>query len=147
MFPSDLSALTLHHIGIAVKDISTARGLYSAMNFQVASSVLEDPIQRVRVQFIQSGTQVLIELVEPTQPDSPVSNFLRKRGPGFHHLCYEVNDIWQMCEYVRNQGGLVTCEPVPAVAFQGKLIAFVYWHQTLIEFLELGDPLHGWSNQ
>ncbi|KYC40122.1 hypothetical protein WA1_29705 [Scytonema hofmannii PCC 7110] len=130
--------LALHHIGIVVQSISTGWNLYSGMGFEAATPIYHDPIQKVRVQFINSGSNVLIELVEPAEPDSPVSNFLKKRGPGFHHLCYLVDDINASCEYVREQGGIITCTPVPAVAFQGKHIAFVYWHGTIIEFLEQG---------
>jgi methylmalonyl-CoA/ethylmalonyl-CoA epimerase len=133
-----LSSFTLHHIGVVVPSISTGYNLYSAMGFEVATPIYHDPIQKVRVQFINTGSNVLIELVEPAQTDSPVSNFLKKRGSGFHHLCYIVDDIDRVCEYVREQGGIVTCTPVPAVAFQGRHIAFVYWHGTIIELLERG---------
>ncbi|BAZ25058.1 hypothetical protein NIES4073_59620 [Kalymmatonema gypsitolerans NIES-4073] len=131
--------LALHHIGVAVPSISAGLNLYSAMGFEAATPIYHDPIQKVRVQFINSGSDVLIELVEPAETDSPVSNFLKKRGSGFHHLCYLVDDINSSCEYVREQGGIITCTPVPAVAFQGKHIAFVYWHGTIIEFLERGE--------
>ena len=133
-----LSSFTLHHVGVVVQSISTGYNLYSAMGFEAATPLYYDPIQKVRVQFINTGSNVLIELVEPAETDSPVSNFLKKRGSGFHHLCYIVDDINQVCEYVREQGGIVTCTPVPAVAFQGRHIAFVYWHGTIIEFLERG---------
>lgn len=133
-----LSSLALHHIGIAVESINFGSNLYLAMGFTASTPIYHDPIQKVRVQFINTGSNVLIELVEPAAPDSPVSNFLNKRGAGFHHLCYLVDNIHQMCEYVREQGGIITCTPVPAVAFDGKLIAFVYWHKTIIEFVEQG---------
>ena len=142
MFPDKtLASLTLHHIGVAVQNISVGQNLYSAMGFEAASPIYHDPIQKVRVQFINSGSNVLIELVEPADPESPVSNFLKKRGSGFHHLCYQVDDIEQMCDYVQEQNGIVVCNPVPAVASNGKHIAFVYWHSTLIEFLEQGGHL------
>lgn len=133
-----LSSLVLHHIGIALPSIEKGQQLYSAMGFVNTTPIYHDPIQKVRVQFFSTGSNVLIELVEPAADDSPVSNFLNKRGAGFHHLCYLVSDIHQMCEYARAQGGIITCAPVPAVAFDGKLIAFVYWHKTIIEFLEQG---------
>lgn len=133
-----LLPFVLHHIGIVVQSIDSGWALYSALGFQAATQICSDPTQRVRVQFINTNTNVLVELIEPAQPDSPVSNFLKKRGPGLHHLCYLVDDIDQVCGMVREQGGIITCEPVPAVAFQGKRIAFVYWHNNIIEFLERG---------
>jgi methylmalonyl-CoA/ethylmalonyl-CoA epimerase len=132
------SSLVLHHIGIAVPSIEKGQKLYSAMGFVDTTPIYHDPVQKVRVQFFSTGSNVWIELVEPAADDSPVSNFLKKRGSGFHHLCYLVDDIYHMCEYVREQGGIITCTPVPAVAFNGKFVAFVYWHGTIIEFLEQG---------
>ena len=131
-----MDSLTLHHIGVVVHRIAEGLELYRALRFCVTTPVFTDPIQRVRVQFINPGADTLIELIEPLQPDSPVSNFLSKRGPGLHHLCYLVDNINRACECVREQGGIVTCEPVAAVAFQGKRIAFAYWHGSIIEFLE-----------
>lgn len=133
-----LASLVLHHIGIAVANIEKGQKLYSAMGFVDTTPIYHDPIQKVRVQFFSTGSNVLIELVEPAADDSPISNFLKKRGSGFHHLCYLVDDIYKMCEFVREQGGIITCPPVPAVAFDGKMIAFVYWHGTIIEFVEQG---------
>jgi len=126
----------LHHVGIVVPSLQQGRDWYASLGFVTDTTVYVDPIQRVSVQFIRPGADVLIELVEPLQKDSPVSRFLEKRGPGLHHLCYEVDNIARACGHAREKGGIVTCEPVPAVAFQGRRIAFVYWNRSLIEFLE-----------
>jgi len=126
----------LHHVGYATREIAKSRRLYEDMGFTAATDVFHDPIQKVRVVFMSTGTSVLVELVEPADPNSPVSNFLTKHGPGLHHLCYEVGDLEAACARMRDQGGIITCAPVPAVAFAGRRIAFVFRRDGLIELLE-----------
>lgn len=131
-------AHALHHVGYATRDISKSRRLYEDMGFAATTEIIHDPTQKVRVIFFSTGTQVLVELVEPASADSPVSNFLSKQGPGLHHLCYEVDDIQTSCEALRASGGIVTCAPTPATAFSGRRIAFVFRREGLIELLERG---------
>lgn len=126
----------LHHVGYATPSIAASRVLYEDMGFTAATPVYHDPVQQVRVVFMSTGADVLVELVEPASEKSPVSNFLKKRGPGLHHLCYEVDDIERECASMREKGGIITCEPVPAVAFEGRRIAFVFRREGLIELLE-----------
>lgn len=110
--------------------------MYRLMGFHEETPVYEDPIQRVRVQFVSAGSDMLVELIEPAEEGSPVSRHLQKHGPGLVHLCYLTADIEGACTYVREHGGIVTCEPVPAVAFAGRRIAFIYWNSLVMEFLE-----------
>ena len=126
----------LHHIGFVVPSLDAGHALFAALGFDASSPSFTDPIQRVTVQFIQSGRDVSIELITPAADDSPVSRFLAQRGMGLHHLCYEVPDIDVACEYLRNQRSMMTCAPVPAVAFGGRRISFHYWHKQIVELLE-----------
>src|SRR5437867_3994552 len=83
---------TLDHIGIAVSDLQSALGFYrDALGLEVES--VEDVVsQRVRVHFVAVGDSKL-ELLEATAPDSPISKYVEKRGPGLHHLTLRVEDI------------------------------------------------------
>jgi methylmalonyl-CoA/ethylmalonyl-CoA epimerase len=126
----------LHHVGYATRDLAKSRRLYEDMGFAATTAVIHDPIQKVRVVFMTTGTEVLVELVEPAAIDSPVSNFLAKSGPGLHHLCFEVGDLDMACSTMRAQGGIITVAPVPAAAFDGRRIAFVFRREGLIELLE-----------
>jgi len=79
------------HIGIAVRSIAEARGLYEALGLQVEA--IEDvPHEGVRVALIPCGESHL-ELLEPLGPDSPIERFLAQRGPGIHHLCLASDDV------------------------------------------------------
>jgi methylmalonyl-CoA/ethylmalonyl-CoA epimerase len=95
-------------------------------------------LQQVRVTFLQpaSAGEAAIELVEPKVDISPVSRFL-ERGGGLHHLCYEVDDLEEALKLARTRGGLVVKQPLPAVAFKGRRIAWVVTRNRLvIEYLE-----------
>lgn len=131
--------LKLHHVGFVVSSIqdcaeSFAQGLGASWDGKITF----DPIQKVRVTFFEgrSATDPLIELVEPGEPESPVSRFL-KHGGGLHHLCYEVNDLESHLEFCKSSGTIILRPPVPAVAFDGRRIAWAMTKKKLLlEFLE-----------
>jgi methylmalonyl-CoA/ethylmalonyl-CoA epimerase len=126
----------LHHIGFVVPSLDVGRTIFSNLGFDVTTPEYTDPIQRVSVQFIKPATDVLIELIAPLDDKSPVTRFLSKGGAGLHHLCYEVPDIDAASMYLHRQGSVITCEPVGAVAFNGRRISFHYWHRQIVELVE-----------
>jgi methylmalonyl-CoA epimerase len=79
------------HLGVAVRSIAEARGLYEALGLTV-EHVEDVPHEGVRVAFIPCGESA-IELLEPLSADSPIARFLDKRGPGIHHLCLTSSDV------------------------------------------------------
>jgi methylmalonyl-CoA/ethylmalonyl-CoA epimerase len=100
--------------------------------------IFTDPAQKVKVTFISTGEEdALIELVAPDAVDAPVQRFLREKGGGLHHLCYEVEDAGAELTAMRSRGGRVVMRPKPAVAFDGRLIAWVLTREDLlVELLE-----------
>ena len=131
--------LKLHHIGFVVSSIqdcaeSFAHGLGASWDGKITF----DPIQKVRVTFFEGrgSTDPLIELVEPGEPESPVSRFLR-HGGGLHHLCYEVEDLESHLNFCKSFGTIILRPPAPAVAFDGRRIAWAMTKKKLLlEFLE-----------
>jgi len=128
-------------VGCVVASIEDSIDRYRlSLGATAASQVFEDPIQRSRVAFLELPTTglVLFELVQPASADSPVARFLEKGG-GLHHLCYEVDDLPTHIHWMKSQGALLIRSPKPAVAFNGRRIA---WMRTpdslLIEYLERG---------
>ena len=82
------------------------------------------------------GTDAQMELVEPAGLQSPVRAFLDKGG-GLHHFCYEVEDCEAAISSMRSRGSMIVKRPNPAVAFQGRRIAWVLTSEKLlIELLE-----------
>jgi methylmalonyl-CoA/ethylmalonyl-CoA epimerase len=130
---------TLHHIGFVVSSIrDEIEGFTSSVGATWNGEIFDDPLQQVRVTFLQpaSANEAAIELIEPTLDNSPVSRFL-ERGGGLHHLCYEVDDLEDALKLARARGSLVVKQPLPAVAFRGRRIAWVVTRNRLvIEYLE-----------
>ena len=127
--------MALHHIGFVVGSIEkTVDRFARSISAQWDGHIIADPLQGVRVTFLRSivsPSESLIELVEPAGAKSPVQNFL-KRGGGLHHLCYEVDSLTAQLQLSRSLGGLVVRQPMPAVAFGGRHIAWVYTADKLL---------------
>jgi len=128
-----------HHVGIVLASIDAEVSSYeTTLNLRVVSGPFIDPLQEARVIFLSGGqpAEAAIELVEPTSETSPVASFL-KRGGGMHHICYVTKNIEGELARVSALGALIVRPPVPAVAFQGRRIAWVYTRQRLlVELLE-----------
>jgi len=130
---------TFHHIGFVVASIQgSVPGFLQSLDAKWDEKIFHDPNQVVRVTFLQSRTpgNPVIELVEPAGDDSPVIPFLR-RGGGLHHLCYEIDSLEDQLQLSRAQRGIIVRPPLPAVAFEGRRIAWVYTrNKLLVEYLE-----------
>src|SRR5271166_3010450 len=82
----------VNHIGIAVRSIEAQRSFYEGTLGAVFEGLEDVPDQKVRVGFFRVG-DVRLELLEPTDPTSPVATFLEKRGEGVHHLAFTVDGL------------------------------------------------------
>lgn len=129
----------LHHLGFVVKSIATVADEFAvSLSARWDREIIHDPIQRVRVAFFApvDSANPVYELVEPASEDSPVTDFLKKRG-GLHHVCYEVNDLDAALEAARSAGWAIASSPAPAVAFEGRRIAWIVSKtRLLMELLE-----------
>jgi methylmalonyl-CoA/ethylmalonyl-CoA epimerase len=128
----------LHHIGIVVPQIRPVlQGFAASLRARPDPEIIYDPLQQASVAFVRSNVPgPAIELVEPAGADSPVSKFA-STGGGLHHLCYEVRDLERELVNARLQGGIIVRNPVPAVAFGGRRIAWVFTrYRLLLEYLE-----------
>lgn len=115
--------LKLHHVGIVVPNIQESLGeLAKYLKFETIGLPTLIGSQRVNVCFLKMG-QVYLELIESTEQNSPVSNFLSSKGGGFHHLCFEVKNIHREVEEFEKKGARVIVKPVKG--FEDRLIAFV----------------------
>jgi methylmalonyl-CoA/ethylmalonyl-CoA epimerase len=139
-----LSEPNLHHVGIVVADLAASLEKYArSLGARWDGSMFADPNQKVKVGFLATspgGAQ--IELVEPDAPDAPVQRFLAERGGGLHHVCYEVDDLDKALAEMRARGAVIAKRPKPAVAFEGRPIAWVITaEKLLVELLErAGKP-------
>ncbi|MCK6458971.1 MAG: VOC family protein [Planctomycetes bacterium] len=107
------------HVGIAVADLDEARRTWDALLGQ--TPVVEDvPTQKVRTATYPCG----IELVAPQSPESPISRFLAKRGPGIHHVTLAVDDIAGELARLKSQGVKLVNE-APVKGAGGLPVAFL----------------------
>lgn len=128
--------MELHHYGFATKSLERSSKAYYSFGYQKVSEIIKDPVQNVKLQFLQLPGFPLIELVEPLSDQSPVSKIIDKNGCILYHSCYEVDDIHLKIIQLRKVGFLTVVKPVEAVAFK-RLIAFLYNPATgLIELLQ-----------
>jgi methylmalonyl-CoA/ethylmalonyl-CoA epimerase len=129
----------MHHVGIVLASIDAEVSSYeTTLHLRIVSGPFIDPLQEARVIFLSGGqpAEAAIELVEPISEASPVASFL-KRGGGMHHVCHVAKDLERELARLRALGALIVRPPVPAVAFQGRRIAWVYTRQRLlVELLE-----------
>ena len=130
---------SFHHFGFVVASIQDTAAIFAeSMAMDWDGQIIHDPNQVVRVSFLCSKNPAdpLIELVEPAGDSSPVLSFLKKGG-GLHHVCYVVDSLERQLEQSRAKRSLVVRPPLPATAFGGRRIAWVYTkNKLLVEYLE-----------
>jgi methylmalonyl-CoA epimerase len=130
------------HVGIAVRSIAEARGLYEALGL-VVEAIEEVPHEGVRVALLACG-ESHIELLEPLSDDSPIAKFLEKRGPGLHHLCLASSDVRSDDARLR-AGGYQLLRPEPSRGAGGCWVQFVHPKSAggvLLELSELSEDPH-----
>ena len=131
-----LFRLKLHHIGIVVKNIQESIGeLTKFLNFESTTVPTLVGSQKVNVCFLKTNN-VYIELIEPAEENSPISEFIANGG-GFHHICFEINDIHKEVEKMVKNGARLVVKPVKG--FDDRLIAFLLLNMrnTNCNFIEL----------
>ncbi len=127
----------IDHIGIAVKSLSEAVPTWAAILGRNASDVEEVPAERVRVAFFGDGPG-RVELLEPTDDESPIARFLDRRGPGIHHVCLRVSDLEAALQSAES-AGLQTIPPRVRDGAGGHRVAFLHPRSTGGVLLELSE--------
>ena len=114
--------MKLHHIGIVVENIQKSLGeLTKYLDFESITMPSLVGSQKVNICFLKTNN-VFLELIEPAEENSPISNFIKKGG-GFHHLCFEVDDIHLELEKMKKNGAHIVVDAVKG--FEERLTAFV----------------------
>lgn len=113
----------INHIGIVVPDIEGALGFWQDALGLKLDHIEDVQGQKSLVAFLPLS-QSEIELVKPTSDDSGVAKFLRERGPGIHHICFEVDDIMEMLSDLKSKGiRLINDTPLE---LEGRKMAFIH---------------------
>ncbi len=132
--------MKIDHLGIAVEDLDSARAFYQALGLHV---VHEETVEheQVRTAMIPVG-ESRIELLEPLQENSAVRSFLKKRGPGLHHVALHVDDIQASMAALKKQGARLVSDEVQTGA-GGHLYFFVHPASTGGVLLEICQDVPG----
>jgi len=114
----------LDHVAVAVEDLDKAAKAYVEGLGLTLGGVEKVEGQGARVGFFDMGGP-RIELVEPLGPDTPLGKFLKKRGPGLHHIALKVDDIEAALERLA-AAGVRLIDERPREGAGGKKVAFVH---------------------
>jgi methylmalonyl-CoA/ethylmalonyl-CoA epimerase len=128
----------IYHLGYAVEDIEAASRFYRE-NFSAEPTESEVVGEQGIIAVMFRVGESMVELVQPTGPDTPVGRFLARRGEGFHHVAYEVDDIEAALRGLR-QNGVEIIDEEPRVGAGDTRMAFVHPRSTfgvLTELVEL----------
>lgn len=131
--------MKLHHIGYLTNNMQEeANRFCDLFDCRIATPKIRDEYQTAIVQFLSTNisAQPYIELVTPASEDSKLTSAIAK-GIKLHHLCFQVENIGNALTKLRENGFFTICEPVDAVAFPNRKIAWCMdMNKNLIELVE-----------
>jgi methylmalonyl-CoA/ethylmalonyl-CoA epimerase len=125
----------IEHIGIAVKNLAFSNDLFTKLLGTAPYKQEGVESEGVMTSFFQTG-QTKIELLEATNPDSPIAKFIEKKGEGIHHIAFEVADILAEMERLKSEGFILLNE-VPKKGADNKLVCFLHPKGTNSVLVEL----------
>ncbi|MDX6677234.1 MAG: methylmalonyl-CoA/ethylmalonyl-CoA epimerase [Solirubrobacteraceae bacterium] len=129
------------HIGVAVEDIDAALELYERdyeMTLVHREVVSEQGVEAVLLDVGENH----VELLAPLGPDTPVGKFLAKRGPGMHHVAYQVTDIDAALASLR-EAGVRLIDEQPRTGIRGSRVAFLHPKSSGGVLTEIVQPAKG----
>jgi len=142
--------LTLDHIGLVVDKLENVTDLFRKLGFTDMTEAVPNPLQFVSASFtpVSKEGDVYIEFLEPTDESSPISKFIRKRGGGLHHLCFEVDDIDAAMAEVAGHGFRITVPVEECKAYDenlkrqcsgtSRIAFFLLENRMLVELIQKG---------
>ena len=133
MFARHMS-FTIDHLGIAVKSLAAAKGIYEKLGLSVSPQETVEA-EQVRVVMVPVGDSRL-ELLEPTTETSTIAKFIAKRGEGLHHVCLRVPDLPAAVRKLKQDGVRLVSEEIGTGA-GGHRYVFVHPASTGGVLLEL----------
>jgi methylmalonyl-CoA/ethylmalonyl-CoA epimerase len=132
--------MKIEHIGIAVKDIEASNQLFKILFNKPAYKIEEVESESVLTSFFMVG-ESKIELLQATNPDSPIAKFINKKGEGMHHIAFEVDDIEAEINRLKNEGFQLIHDN-PKLGADNKKIAFLHPKSTNGVLIELCQEIN-----
>jgi methylmalonyl-CoA/ethylmalonyl-CoA epimerase len=132
--------LNVEHIGIAVKDLTQSVPLFEKLLATACYKTEFVEGENVNTAFfLKEGTK--IELVESSEPDGVIAKFIEKKGEGLHHIAFEVEDIIQEMERLKNEG-FELLNTTPKKGADNKLVCFLHPRTTNSVLIELCQSIN-----
>ncbi|TRX23930.1 methylmalonyl-CoA epimerase [Flavobacterium franklandianum] len=125
----------IEHIGIAVSNLENASIIYEKLFGASAYKEEEVESEGVKTAFFRSGPNK-IELLEASNPESPIAKFIAKKGEGIHHIAFEVDDIVTEIARLKKEGFVVLNE-IPKKGADNKWVVFLHPKSTNGVLIEL----------
>jgi methylmalonyl-CoA/ethylmalonyl-CoA epimerase len=125
----------IEHIGIAVNSLEASNLLFEKLFGNPPYKEEEVASEGVKTSFFMNGPNK-IELLEATNPESPIAKFLEKKGEGIHHIAFDVENIEEEIARLKNEGFIVLNE-IPKRGADNKLVAFLHPKATNGVLIEL----------
>ncbi|ABG04246.1 methylmalonyl-CoA epimerase [Rubrobacter xylanophilus DSM 9941] len=132
------------HLGYAVEDLEAAAAFYRESFGAEPSEPEEVESEGIVTSMFRVGDST-IELMQPTRPDSPVAKFLDRRGEGFHHVAFEVENLEEALRWL-GKCGVELIDERPRRGAGGRRVAFVHPRGAfgvLTELVESGGEAAG----
>lgn len=114
----------IEHIGIAVKNLAESNDLFEKLFGNPPYKMESVESEGVNTSFFMNGPNK-IELLEATNPDSPIAKFLEKKGEGIHHIAFDVPDIVSEIARLKAEGFIVLND-IPKKGADNKMVAFLH---------------------
>lgn len=130
-----MSLKKIEHIGIAVKDIDVSNTLFKKLFGKPHYKIEAVESEGVKTSFFEAGPNK-IELLQATNPDSPIAKFIEKKGEGIHHIAFAVSDIEAELKRLESEG-FELIHKTPKKGADHKLIAFLHPKTTNGVLIEL----------
>ena len=131
----------IHHVAVVVRSLDDALPLYRDLLGLELETIMDIPTDQVRIAFLGVG-ESKVELVEPTDDTTGVARFLESRGEGFHHVCFEVENLAETLLRLEIDG-IELIDTAPRKGAEGP-VAFLHprsCHGVLVELIEApGGP-------
>jgi methylmalonyl-CoA epimerase len=131
----------IDHIGVAVEDLDASLALYKqtyGMELVHRETVTEQGVEAVLLDVGENH----VELLAPLGPDTPVGKFLAKKGPGIHHVAYQVTDIEAALAQLKEAGSRLIDE-TPRTGIRNSRVAFVHPSSSGGVLTEIVQPAEG----
>lgn len=127
----------IEHIGIAVKDLESANNMFTQMAEIGLLKMETVESEGVKVSFFQVG-ETKIEFLQATTSESPIAKFIEKNGEGIHHIAFDVENVSEEMEKLKEKGFRMINEK-PKKGADNKIIAFLHpqsTHRVLVELCQ-----------